>query len=64
NIDDNHFESEAHIHDMDLAATALATVILRSKPEEGITTGKSDIDFRREAFGTNAITPKELDSFL
>ncbi|KAL3822834.1 hypothetical protein ACHAXA_011471 [Cyclostephanos tholiformis] len=63
-IDRYALESERHIHDMELAANALATVILRSKPEEGITNEKSDIDFRRETFGSNAITPKELDSFL
>ncbi|KAL3779957.1 hypothetical protein ACHAW5_000677 [Stephanodiscus triporus] len=63
-LDERHLKSSAHMHDMDLAANALATVILRSKPEEGITNEKSDIDFRRESFGTNAITPKELDSFL
>ena len=63
-LDEQVLESEAHIHDMDLAANALATVILRSKPEEGITNDKSDIDYRRTVFGSNAITPKELDSFF
>eukprot|EP00571_Detonula_confervacea_P007961 CAMPEP_0172314158 /NCGR_PEP_ID=MMETSP1058-20130122/21825_1 /TAXON_ID=83371 /ORGANISM="Detonula confervacea, Strain CCMP 353" /LENGTH=1201 /DNA_ID=CAMNT_0013027949 /DNA_START=27 /DNA_END=3629 /DNA_ORIENTATION=- len=57
-------KSDAHKHDMELAANALATVILRSKPDEGITREQSDIDFRREAFGTNVITEKNLDSFL
>ena len=51
-------------HDMEHAANALATVILRSKPEDGITNDASDIEFRREAFGTNAIADKKLDSFL
>jgi len=63
-IDEKRLKSDAHKHDMEFAADALATVILRSKPEEGITNEKSDIDFRRESFGTNAITPKKLDSFL
>ena len=63
-VDERRLKSDKHKHDMELAANALATVILRSKPEEGITNDKSDIDFRREAFGTNAITPKKLDSFL
>ena len=63
-LDERRLKSNAHKHDMDVAANALATVILRSKPEEGITNEKSDIDFRRESFGTNAITPKKLDSFL
>ncbi|KAL7540993.1 hypothetical protein ACHAXR_010547 [Thalassiosira sp. AJA248-18] len=49
---------------MEMAANALATVILRSKPEEGITGEQSDVDFRREQFGTNAIADKKLDSFL
>eukprot|EP00956_Cyclotella_meneghiniana_P037149 scaffold134892_cov70-Cyclotella_meneghiniana.AAC.2 len=51
-------------HDMEMAANALATCILRSKPEEGITNQASEIEFRRETFGTNAITEKKLDSFL
>ncbi|KAL3822830.1 hypothetical protein ACHAXA_011467 [Cyclostephanos tholiformis] len=63
-VDEKHLKSDAHKQDMELAANALATVVLRSKPEEGITNEKSDIDFRRESFGTNAITPKKLDSFL
>ncbi|KAL7438931.1 hypothetical protein ACHAXM_006589 [Skeletonema potamos] len=50
--------------DMEHAANALATVILRSKPENGITNDASDIEFRRETFGTNAIADKKLDSFL
>lgn len=63
-IDDKVLKTEEHAHDMELAANALATVVLRSKPEEGITNDNADIDFRRESFGTNAITPKKLDSFL
>ena len=57
-------DDDAHKHDMELAANALATVLLRSKPEEGITNEQSDIDFRIETFGSNAIADKELDSFL
>jgi hypothetical protein len=49
---------------MELAANALATVILRSKPEEGITNDVANLEFRKEAFGTNAVAPKKLDSFL
>ena len=56
--------TEAQKYDMELAANALATVILRSKPEEGISNDKSHIEFRREQFGTNAIADKKLDSFL
>jgi len=62
--DHEHYKSDAHKHDMDMAANALATVVLRSKPEEGITNEQSDMDFRREVFGTNAIADKKLDSFL
>mmetsp|Transcript_2783 Transcript_2783/g.4098 ORF Transcript_2783/g.4098 Transcript_2783/m.4098 type:complete len:1228 (+) Transcript_2783:74-3757(+) len=51
-------------HDLECAANALATVILRSKPEDGITNDAVDIEFRRETFGTNAIADKKLDSFL
>ena len=51
-------------HDMEMAATALATCILRSRPEEGIANRASEIEFRRDTFGTNAITEKNLDSFL
>lgn len=51
-------------HDLEHAANALATVVLRSKPEDGITNDASDIEFRRETFGTNAIADKKLDSFL
>ncbi|KAL7544036.1 hypothetical protein ACHAWF_007509 [Thalassiosira exigua] len=50
--------------DMESAANALATVVLRSKPEEGVTSDESDLRHRREVFGSNAIAEKELDSFL
>jgi hypothetical protein len=59
-IDDKTLKSE----DMELAANALATVILRSKPEDGITNDVANLEFRKEAFGTNAVPPKKLDSFL
>ena len=61
---DNEEDVERQKHDMELAANALATVILRSKPEEGISNIQSDIDYRTEIFGTNAIANKKLDSFL
>ena len=51
-------------HDLESAANALATVILRSRPENGITNDAVDIEFRRETFGTNAIADKKLDSFI
>lgn len=55
---------EGHAHDMEAAANALATVVLRSKPDEGIKGERSEVEFRQEAFGSNAIATKELDSFL
>ena len=61
---EKHKYSEAQKYDMEVAANALATVVLRSKPEEGISNDKSDIEFRREQFGSNAIADKKLDSFL
>lgn len=51
-------------HDMEMAANALATVVLRSKPEEGISNEASDIELRKNTFGSNAIAEKKLDSFL
>ena len=61
---ENKEDVERQKHDLELAANALATVILRSKPEEGITNIQSDIDYRTQVFGTNAIANKKLDSFL
>jgi hypothetical protein len=63
-IDDKTLKSDVHAQDMELAANALATVILRSKPEEGITNDVANLKFGKEAFGTNAVPPKKLDSFL
>lgn len=63
-IDDKTLKSDGHAQDMEMAANALATVILRSKPEEGITNDVANLEFRKEAFGTNAVAPKILDSFL
>ena len=51
-------------HDMELAANALATVVLRSKPDEGISTDPTQIEHRKKIFGSNAIAEKKLDSFL
>jgi len=48
----------------ELAALALATVVLRSHPETGISTEEADIQHRIEAFGSNAITEKEMTSYL
>ena len=46
----------------DLAANILTTLLLKSSPESGI--DPREVEHRREVFGTNAITDKELDSFL
>lgn len=46
----------------EIAASALASIVLRSSPETGIS--PSEVELRRLAFGTNAIAEKELDSFL
>mmetsp|Transcript_17421 Transcript_17421/g.36237 ORF Transcript_17421/g.36237 Transcript_17421/m.36237 type:complete len:1249 (+) Transcript_17421:100-3846(+) len=63
--EEDHSKAGKHrVHDMENAANALATVILRSKPEEGISNDPTDVEFRKETFGTNAIAEKKLDSFL
>ncbi|KAL9184137.1 hypothetical protein ACHAXT_002223 [Thalassiosira profunda] len=63
-LDKRNPKSAGHKRDLELAANALATVVLRSRPDEGIADDPNDVDFRREAFGTNAIADKKLDSFL
>mmetsp|Transcript_24441 Transcript_24441/g.37127 ORF Transcript_24441/g.37127 Transcript_24441/m.37127 type:complete len:1181 (+) Transcript_24441:113-3655(+) len=45
----------------DLAANILTSLMLRSSPESGI--DPREVEMRREAFGSNAITEKQLDSF-
>lgn len=47
---------------VDLAANILTSLLLRSNPEMGI--DPSEIEKRREYFGSNAIADKKLDSFL
>ena len=44
------------------AASALATVLLFSSPEYGIS--REEVADRRQVFGSNAIADKELDSFF
>jgi len=52
-------EMDKHV---DIAVGLLATLLLRSSPQRGI---KSDeVEYRREVFGTNAITEKPMESFL
>ena len=46
----------------DVAANVLTSAMLRSSPESGI--DPREVEHRRQAFGTNAITTKKLDSFL
>ncbi|KAL7559568.1 hypothetical protein ACA910_009968 [Epithemia clementina (nom. ined.)] len=45
----------------DLAANWLTTVLLRSSPEKGI--DADEVEHRRQVFGSNALTEKQLDSF-
>jgi len=49
---------------MQLAATALTTIVLRSSPELGITNSEEELHYRMEAFGANHITEKKMTSFL
>lgn len=58
-------KSETHdggFKEMDMAANVLTSVLLRSSPESGI--DPREVEFRREVFGTNALSEKELTSFL
>ena len=48
---------------LELAATALTTVILRSSPD-GISTSSTDLEHRKTIFGVNAIAPKPMTPFL
>jgi len=58
------YSPEQHEMDMhvDTAVTLMATLLLRSCPEKGI--GRDEVDYRREVFGTNAISEKPMESFL
>jgi len=51
-------------HNLEVATTALTTVILRSSPDQGITTDETDLRYRLETFGSNAIADKKMKSFL
>jgi len=55
---------EQHEMDMheDTAVTLLASLFLRSCPEKGISS--DEVEYRREVFGTNAISEKPMESFL
>mmetsp|Transcript_10066 Transcript_10066/g.24439 ORF Transcript_10066/g.24439 Transcript_10066/m.24439 type:complete len:1172 (-) Transcript_10066:224-3739(-) len=52
-------QMEVHV---DTAVKLLVTLLLQSSPEEGI--GSDEVEYRREVFGTNAITEKPMESFL
>ena len=52
-------ETDRHL---DMAVELVATLLLRSSPEEGIKS--EEVEYRREVFGTNAITEKPMESFL
>lgn len=54
-------DAEADVN-ADMAANVLTSVLLRSSPESGL--DPREIEYRRQAFGTNAIAEKEMDSFL
>jgi len=56
--------SQKHEMDMhvDTAVNLLATQLLRSSPEKGI--GSEEIEYRREVFGSNAISERPMESFL
>ena len=57
-------ERERADADAELAAAALAGLVLRSSPETGLGGARADLQARVEAFGTNSIADKKLDSFL
>ena len=55
---------EQRLFDMEMAANALSTVLLKSKPDEGLSAAPANLANRRDVFGSNAIAEKKLDSFL
>ena len=58
------YSPEQHQMDVhvDTAVSLLATLLLRSCPEKGISS--DELEYRKEVFGTNAITEKPMESFL
>lgn len=48
----------------ELAATTLATVLLRSSPEWGLSKDDNELQHRISTFGSNSIADKKLASFL
>lgn len=57
-------EASHLVRNLELAANALASVILRSNPELGLSSNPANMDHRRFVFGTNALADKKLASFL
>mmetsp|Transcript_8377 Transcript_8377/g.24126 ORF Transcript_8377/g.24126 Transcript_8377/m.24126 type:complete len:1235 (-) Transcript_8377:126-3830(-) len=55
-------EEQAADKNADLAATLLTTALLKSSPEHGI--DAREVEHRRSAFGTNAMSEQKLSSFL
>mmetsp|Transcript_10993 Transcript_10993/g.21706 ORF Transcript_10993/g.21706 Transcript_10993/m.21706 type:complete len:1184 (+) Transcript_10993:346-3897(+) len=58
------FSPEQHQMDkhFDQAVAMLATLLLRSCPEQGI--DNNEVEYRRQVFGSNAIAEKPMESFL
>lgn len=58
------YSPEQHKMDMHVekAVTLLATLLLRSSPEKGISS--DEVEYRKEVFGCNAITDKPMESFF
>lgn len=57
-------QKENMSHNMEIAALALSTIILKSSPESGISNNDQEIQHRIQTFGANAIAEKKLKSFF
>jgi len=57
-------ESKSLERNMEVASSALASYVLRSSPERGISKSPAGVEFRRSSFGTNMVASKQMDSFL
>ena len=60
----NQVQKEKMARNMEMAAMALTTIILRSNPEAGISVDANELNHRIEVFGSNSIAEKKLTSFL
>ena len=54
-------EDESNDKTAEVLAAALASLVLKSSPETGIQT--SEVSYRQQVFGTNALAERKLDSF-